>query len=552
MKKTYMKMVILLLTICLIPVLSIYATGKSETDTPFSRVSKLIEKGDYTLPIVKDQMTLSIANQDSLSAVHSLNDNRPIWQEIEKRTNIKIDWQCVYGGKDYTQAINLRVAAAQDLPDIIGTRGQNPIKLYNDKLIVETTDLIKDYAPNILRILKEDRDIQAAMVSTEGKLFVVAPYAQMHNGVTNIGGVFYRLDWVRKLGLKEEPVTLDDYHKMLKAFVEQDPNGNGKQDEVPVIFNALQFFGFFGVHYDLYLDGSSKGWRADKNGKIVYDYLSPRFKEYLKFLNQIYDEKILQKEVVVKSNRRNQYIATNRVGMQPGALSHLANRDKLIAKAGVDLSLGGYVYGGPPLNEVNGKREANPDRKVVSRYMVISSKCKHPEVAVRWLDYVWGSEEGQMLTNFGIKDKTYYIGKDGKPHYTELILNSPKGFNVQDALREFGYQPLVLAYQRPDSFKALWEKNPKIYKMAEKEKAYIKRPLTIPTMMESITDAEDYASIMSDCDTYREEMYLKFIMGAEPINNFDKYVDRMKKLGIERVIEIQQKKYDRLKSFNWD
>ena len=50
---------------------------------------------------------------------------------------------------------------------------------------------------------------------------------------------------------------------------------------------------------------------------------------------------------------------------------------------------------------------------------------------------------------------------------------------------------------------------------------------------------------MSDITTYNDEMFMKFILGAEPIENFDKYVAQVKKLGIDKVVAIYQAAYDR-------
>ena len=40
-------------------------------------------------------------------------------------------------------------------------------------------------------------------------------------------------------------------------------------------------------------------------------------------------------------------------------------------------------------------------------------------------------------------------------------------------------------------------------------------------------------------------MDLKFILGAEPLDNFDKYVEDIKSMNIDRAIEIQDKAYKR-------
>lgn len=55
-------------------------------------------------------------------------------------------------------------------------------------------------------------------------------------------------------------------------------------------------------------------------------------------------------------------------------------------------------------------------------------------------------------------------------------------------------------------------------------------------------------STMSDIETYRDEMIDKFIMGAEPISNFDSFVAQLKSMGIEDIIKIKQDAYDRFQA----
>ncbi|MNG32847.1 hypothetical protein D3C84_1189570 [compost metagenome] len=50
---------------------------------------------------------------------------------------------------------------------------------------------------------------------------------------------------------------------------------------------------------------------------------------------------------------------------------------------------------------------------------------------------------------------------------------------------------------------------------------------------------------MNDVKTYKEEMFNKFVMNAEPIESFDKYVQTMKSMGIEEAIKVRQAALDR-------
>lgn len=63
------------------------------------------------------------------------------------------------------------------------------------------------------------------------------------------------MDAARRLAGKAEldvPVTLDDWYNVLKAFKEQDPNGNGEADEIPYTTRntqagVLAFMEAFGI-----------------------------------------------------------------------------------------------------------------------------------------------------------------------------------------------------------------------------------------------------------------------------------------------------------------
>ncbi|MNR24946.1 hypothetical protein D3C85_1420630 [compost metagenome] len=67
----------------------------------------------------------------------------------------------------------------------------------------------------------------------------------------------------------------------------------------------------------------------------------------------------------------------------------------------------------------------------------------------------------------------------------------------------------------------------------------------LPTLSLSSDESSKLAAVMTDVRTYNDEMFDKFIMGAEPIESFDKFVDKLNKMGIQDVLKIEQAAYDR-------
>ena len=50
---------------------------------------------------------------------------------------------------------------------------------------------------------------------------------------------------------------------------------------------------------------------------------------------------------------------------------------------------------------------------------------------------------------------------------------------------------------------------------------------------------------MAQVNTYAEEMLLKFITGAEPLENFDKYSKDVMEYGLEEALKLYQAAMDR-------
>lgn len=44
---------------------------------------------------------------------------------------------------------------------------------------------------------------------------------------------------------------------------------------------------------------------------------------------------------------------------------------------------------------------------------------------------------------------------------------------------------------------------------------------------------------MAEINAYADEMMVKYILGTEPLSSFDTYVETVKRMGIDRALEIQ-------------
>ncbi|WP_167858962.1 extracellular solute-binding protein [Paenibacillus cymbidii] len=498
---------------------------------------------DYTLPIVKDgSVQLSFAMNDNYYAPKSFTQSLPVWDEIEKRTGVRIKWD-VTPQAQYAQVMKVRLAAAKDLPDIFTIPEPNPIRLANEGLIIPLDDLIAKYAPNIRKLLADFPELRRAMQSADGKIYALS------NVVTGIAenepyGLMVRQDWLKKLNL-QEPRTLDDWYNVLKAFKEKDPNGNGKPDEIPLSpQNGIGGVGIFGSALGLHLL-YSEGYYPDANGKVQYQWMDEKAHQLIVWLNKLYKDGLINPQFMrpdaegfAKINARNLVGTTDYFfGNQPtfnAALKEAGVADpdwqSTLPPAG-DGQKGFYEMVGP-----------------TSGWYGISKDSKNPEVAIKWLDYIYASEEGNRLVALGIEGKSYSI-VNGQPEFTEWALKNPDGLTFANALRSLGAIPPTLWARTGSgplsiSPKLTQKLSPELFRQSERTKPFMVPSFSYMSTLPSASEAEETAQLLADINTYRDETLLKFITGQTPID-WNKFTSTLKSMGIDKVLKNKQNQYDR-------
>src|SRR5690625_7653802 len=93
------------------------------------------------------------------------------------------------------------------------------------------------------------------------------------------GPMWYNGQWLDALDGEEVPKTTDELYDLLIRFRDEDPNGNGKSDEIPLIDiqdnnTAPWLIGAFGM--------KERGIE-EFDGKVRYSPVTDNFKEYLTY-----------------------------------------------------------------------------------------------------------------------------------------------------------------------------------------------------------------------------------------------------------------------------
>ena len=180
---------------------------------------------------------------------------------------------------------------------------------------------------------------------------------------------------------------------------------------------------------------------------------------------------------------------------------------------------------------------------------VVTSECKHPDVAVAFLDYLL-SEEGTELMNFGIEGETYTKDADGNYTLTELVTNNPDGLSAREVLDKYGCQvggPFVRSEKREEAMLFSYDEDFRdlMVQVSDDTRPYAVAGLTLPPATEE--ESATIAGLSGDLSTYIWEMTGRFTVGSDDVEaEWDNFVKHVKELGVDQILAVKQAQYDRL------
>lgn len=470
------------------------------------------------------------------------------YQEMAKITGVNVTFIHPPAGQE-NDSFSLMLTGGE-YPDLIhwdwGHVSGGPDKMIEEGVILDLAQIIDEKCPNLKAFLDEHPEIRAAMTTDDGHIYCfpnVYPYFEEDTIIVANRGYQVRQDWLKELGLKE-PETIDDWYTMLKAFKEKGTAENGGEI-VPMVSQQLSSKtsmirtlanAWGGLDYDFYVD----------NGVVKYGPTQPTFKDYLTTMNQWYNEGLINKDFsTIDLKAVNAMITEGQAGAWFYGLG--AGMGVYIKAFGDESKIEGVKF--PVVNAGD-----TPKYTILDNYpfiglgTAISTKCKDIDAACKWLDYHF-NDEGRMLMNWGVQGVSYELDANGEPYFTDAVLHDPDGLSVDVALGKYAMVSQLDAIAKDHRSEALrmltYDTQKEAAKVFNDADFTYRYP---PTATMTAEESAEYASIMSDINTYRDENLVRFIVGTEPLENFEKFVSQIEKMNIARAIEIKQASYDRLQA----
>jgi len=461
----------------------------------------------------------------------------PVFKELEKRTNVTLEWELL-PATEALQKLNL-IMTSGSLPDMISYGDRSVLNKYGlEGAFIPLNDLIDEHMPNLKKTMEAPPfpmpNIKAEMKAIDGNIYAI-PFLT----ATTVGPNFnIREDWLSNLNL-EVPETTDELYEVLKAFKEKDPNGNNENDEIPY---GAQGIGNMTIFVNSF--GGRQGFYVDKDETIKYGPIEDAYKEGLEYCIKLINEGLIDSEFLsINTDQWRTKVGNNEIGfMFAWPFSGLGAANTLVQKLDPNYK---YIPILPMEGPHGDRLKDGPQNSVLAR-TVITKDNKYPVETAQFLDYLF-SEEGAMLMNWGIEGEHYKI-VEGKPQFTDLILNNPEGTDVATARGQAGMQMALptIASMEPEAAAA----DPLV---AEAWKIHLESgvvPDPFPSLPLTESELADVNSKLAEINTYVDESVAKFLLGEESLDGFPKFVETIEKMGVSDVLKIYNNAYVKYKEMN--
>lgn len=223
-------------------------------------------------------------------------------KDLEAACDCTIKWQEV-ADNAWDQQKSAKMAAGE-FPDI-GLSLFSMVDAAKYSTYFEDLKPHLDKMPNVKKFLKAQPG--AAKYVTDGTKIAMLPSDRGKGYEVSGTHMFINKTWLDKLGL-QMPTTWDELENVLDAFKTQDPNGNGKADEVPMNIRSLGFglwsplvlMNSEGVVTSFMGGGASEqGYYVD-NGKVKSYYTSDALKDVVSYLHGLMAKGLIPKDVLTR------------------------------------------------------------------------------------------------------------------------------------------------------------------------------------------------------------------------------------------------------------
>ncbi|MCU6712796.1 extracellular solute-binding protein [Paenibacillus sp. J5C_2022] len=441
-----------------------------------------------------------------------------IWDLIEENTGASFEVTTPSGKLDDT--VNLTISSGT-MPDVMFMGNRDMANKYGQQgalvNILEYTDMM----PNFAKWLEQYPEVAQSQLAADGKMYM---FPNEGFGETNRQIWIHRDDVFQKHGLKE-PETFDELLEVLRVLKKEYP------DSYPFTFRfgpnlmiLRNLAAHFGTHDTYYMD----------NGEIKYGPIEDNYKKMLEYLNTMYKEGLIPPDwLTVDTKKWQDMLSTNKAFV---TVDYIGRVDFFNLAMRAEMPEYTMKFMTPPIGLPDGEA-LNYNGHVVNSGLTVASTSKKIESFMKVMDFFY-SEEGRIMSSWGKEGETFKNESGQKQFlgdYKEITeLRKSTGLATNGTYTWIDYDAhLSLA---SDELKAAYE-GARQYDAPYRPKAELNEQ-----------ELEVNTTVGEQIQKYQQENVTKFILGDKDFSEWEGYVEGLKKLGLEQMMDIQKSAFERAKN----
>ncbi|MFD1676571.1 ABC transporter substrate-binding protein [Alicyclobacillus fodiniaquatilis] len=474
---------------------------------------------------------------------------------MDKKLNVNIQFQVA--SQDAATEKQQLLLSSGDYPDVIMPITWNDpisqtdvLKYGQEGVFIPLNQLIDQYAPHIKKLLQTNKYFKEDVTAPDGNIYSLGEINECYH-CQFPDKMWINQTWLKKLGLKM-PKTPAQFEQVLEAFKNDDPNGDGKKDEIPLSgANTLS-----GTHIDVFLMNAFIADDDDyyftvNNDKLGFAANQPQWKEGLEYLHSLYAKGLIDPAAITQDGtayqKEGEHAGVEILGA--GAAEHPAEfTDSTRYKDYVAV---------PPLTGPNGKSYANYVPWNAPADFVITNKASKQEAiaAIKLMDYIY-SPQGMIRSQYGVEGTDWETAgaKDvALGGHKALYKMITRPANAKPTNNTWG-----LEWYKPTGMRKSWAYNTnanaadgsgyerKLFDATEEDYMGHQRPEVVPQSLWIDPSQADEASLLqTNITNYVQQNMYQFITGAKNINkDWNAYVAGFNGLGLSKYLQIYQNAYD--------
>lgn len=505
---------------------------------------------DGTFPLTDERATLRVLIRE-----HPFVEDYPtnaFTQWYEERTNVHIEWEIV-PRQDAQTSLNVRLASG-DLPDIImGFNIDASLQqVYGSQgVFLPLNDYIEQHGTELKRVFEEFPLARRVSTAPDGNIYALLALVGCYHCTWGQKLWIYK-PWLDQLGLAI-PTTTDEFERVLLAFKEQDPNGNGQADELPLVGateSAYPLDVFFMNSFIFHPGGNRL---IVREGAVEAIYATPQWQQGTLYLARLYAQGLIAPESFTQNRDQLLQIGNNPDGAIMGSIP------ALVPSQFITVSQEGgrwtdYVTV-PPLEGPEGVRFTYFNAYTPYRLgtLVVTNACQNPELAYRWADGLYDLETSMRLVE-GVPGEEWRwaevgdMGVNGEQAVWERLYNYGQMQNAAWVQNSPFYVPEVVhSGQVLDPETADRNMEAILYRATEENYAPYGQPaeMALPPLFFTSEQADQVATFGPTITAYVDETFARAVTGQLDIEaDWDNYLATLEGMGLPQYLQTHQAAYD--------